>query len=451
MAMLRNLIIGILGSIIAYWIIRHAQALKKCKKPICVPLGELQREKIEKLVTVGYISLLLDEIPDCGNWGLTINRYIEINYPNDSDVLLQKNLYLKEGSITHTAHALRGLSFLKEVPSTIDANAIRRWVKKHTEGPGFLNSPKPANPDEVRGYAKELRHTVTSLLALSYMKNIDEDVVTKGEDLEWVDQHFDALLNQRKRWIHDSRMTYSYAYLIELLTLMKSRSLLGRMGISRLLVREIKKLFASDDETNLFWCMSSHPESMFFYSLMIIDHISDTVELHKNRKALARVLAILTYLGRNILPKYNGIPLGSGGAERSEKADLYSTATFLKAVWKFQRYKNKEFSKVLNEAKDYLLDMIDNLEQHSDNFITHTWEAVLSLTEMFELNTSLPALLREYNPKIDRIRGDLSRGGEIDYSLIRELDNKTCSNGVLVELIQRDVIDNWNARKAVLE
>ncbi len=451
MVMLQNLIIGILGSVIAYWIFKYAQAVKKCKKPTCVPLDELQREKIEKLIKVGYISLLLDEIPDCGNWGLTINRYIEINYPNDDDILLQRNHYLKEGSITHTAHALRGLNFLKEVPSIIDANAIRSWIKKHTEGPGFLNSPKPANPDEVKGYAKELRHTVTSLLALSYIKNIDEDVATKGEDREWVDQHFNALLNQRKRWIHDSRMTYSYAYLIELLTLMKAQSLSGRMGISRLLVREIKKLFALVDENNLFWCASSHPESMFFYSLMIIDHISDTVELHKNRKALVHALAILTYLGRNVLPKCNGIPLGSGDIERFNKADLYSTATFLKVVWKFQRYKNKEFSIVLNESKECLLEMIDNLEQHSDNFITHTWEAVLSLTEMFELNKSLPAFLREYDPKIDRIRRVLSRGDKVDDSVIQELDNKTCSNGMLAKLIQRDVVDNWNARKAVLE
>ncbi len=53
--------------------------------------------------------------------------------------------------------------------------------------------------------------------------------------------------------------------------------------------------------------------------------------------------------------------------------------------------------------------------------------------------------------KIDRIRRELSSGDTIDYSVVQELDNKTCSNGMLAKLIQRDVVDNWNARKTVLE
>lgn len=450
--MIENLIIGVLTSLIACLIFKYAYMFigKKPKKTNRISINEQQREKIEKLIKIGYIALRLDEIPVCGNWGLTVNRYIEINYPNDNDILAPKNQYLKEGSITHSAHALRGLCFLNELSSGIDTDAIRSWIIKHTEGPGFLNSPKPANPDEVKFYAKELRHTVTSLLALSYMKNGPEDIAIKCKDKEWIKKHFDALLKQRKRWLHDSRMTYSYAYLIELLTRMKSQSLFRRKEISRLLIQEINKLFDLVDENNRFWCASSHPDSMFFYTLMIIDHISDTVELHKNKKARAHILSVLKYLGKNILPKYNGIPLGDSDIDRFNKADLYSTATFLRVVWKFQRY-NNEFALLFNETKEHLLRMIDNLDQYSDNFITHTWEAVLGLTELFELNKSLPAFLKEYDPKIDEIRKSIRCGNEIPNATIKELDNKTCSNGVLVNLIQRDVIDNWNARKSVLE
>ena len=90
MGIIETLSLNILGSVIAERITKHFPSRGKNKGVSWIPLDELQQEKIEKLIKIGYISLLLDEIPNCGNWGLTINRYIEINYPNTNDILLQR-------------------------------------------------------------------------------------------------------------------------------------------------------------------------------------------------------------------------------------------------------------------------------------------------------------------------------------------------------------------------
>ena len=242
-------------------------------------------ERLVPLVRMAYVMLRLDQLPTEGNWGLTINRYIELNYPHDPEILARKDSYLREGSITHTSHALRGLGFLRVRIPQIEPDLIRRWVDRNRIEVGFVTPTLPANPDEVRGHAKEIRHTASATLSLLRLKShlINEASVYQVGRVA-ADQS-GLLLGFAGVWMQDPRMTYSNAYLLELFDLLRHDSAYAPMQeqLDRQIAHGLQELLEMVSIRVPYWCSDSHAETKVFYTLLILARVIRVPELQRER------------------------------------------------------------------------------------------------------------------------------------------------------------------------
>jgi hypothetical protein len=257
-------------------------------------------KRLVPLVRMAYAVLRLDQLPTVGNWGFTINRYIELNYPHDPEILARKDAYLREGSITHTLHALRGLGFLRVRIPQIEPDLIRRWVDRNSSEVGFVAPTVPANPDETRGLAKEIRPTASATLSLLRLKSHLINEASVYEVGRWAADRSRLLLGFAGVWVHDPRMAYSHAYLLELFDLLRHDSAYAPMQeqLDRQIAHGLQELLEMVSIRVPYWCSDSPAETKVFYTLLILARVIRIPELQRERAWVDRVCACLEDIGR---------------------------------------------------------------------------------------------------------------------------------------------------------
>lgn len=236
---------------------------------ICTVAGS-----IAALVRQAYVLLRLDQIPGSGNWGLSIDKYIRLNFPDDPKVIANTPMYVQEGSITHTAHALRGLSSLSLRLSDLSEAQVFDWVKRAQNKQNLVEPDHPANPEEVKGFAKVTRHTATSLISIYLLLGmLDGEPNKRTEEMQrWVDATAISLAEFNYRWALDSQMTYSFAYILYCFHLMSTRHSLWQRSrfFSEQVAVGLDRLFGMIDARTPFWCEREHPDTRAFYSLFML-------------------------------------------------------------------------------------------------------------------------------------------------------------------------------------
>ena len=391
------------------------------------PPSDLYRHLVP-LVKIAYTLLRLDRLPNPGNWGFTINKYIELNYPNDQDILSRKDTYLLEGSITHTAHALRGLSFLSVSIPGIEPDLIRRWVDLNSTEIGLVSPSLPANPDEVIGLAKEIRHTSTAILSLLRLKPhlVSKDSI--GEVESWTSARSRLLLGFANVWVHDPRMTYSYAYLIELFDILRHDPTYSaeKAQLDHQISHGLQELFNNFSFKSPYWCGDSHPETKIFYSLLILSRILKLPELSDHSGWTDKVCACLEDIGRTARA-IDGVPLGLGAAgSRFMTADLGTTAAFLECC-QLSYILGFPVERLVLKSFRWLEQSFHLFNDTSRNAITHSWESVLSLYSILSIGDhfDFPCFFDKAEPILEDITEILNKSLQFPDKAVQHLGSIT--------------------------
>ena len=410
------------------------------RKPLPAPTGLPQQ--IAPLVRMAYVLLRLDRLPAVGNWGFTINKYIELNYPDDPDILARKDSYMREGSITHTAHALRGIGFLRVAIPGIEPDLIRRWVDLNSTEVGLVAPVLPANPDEVRGLAKEIRHTSTATLSLLRLKPHLTSEASIDEVERWVVARSRLLLGFAGVWVHDPRMTYSHAYLLELFDILRHDSTYAseKEQLDRQISHGLHELFKIVSIRSPYWCSDSHPETKIFYSILILSRILMLPELTGQTGWADKVCACLEDIGRTARA-VDGVPLGFGPAgSRFTTSDLGTTAAFLECCQRAYMLGFPVKDLVLQSCK-WMERSLHVLEETTRNAITHTWESVLSLLDTISVGEcfDLPGFCNQVEPFLWDITKALNRGERFPDKAVEQLGSITGYTKQLRLCFERDI------------
>lgn len=398
---------------------RHLQPI-----PSASYIPESTCDRLVPLTRMAYVLLRLDQLPNVGNWGFTINKYIELNYPHDQEILARKDSYLRDGSITHTAHALRGLGFMRMPVPNIDPDLIRRWVELNSTEVGLVAPTLPANPDEVRGLAKEIRHTASAMLALLRLRSHIPNESSIHEIDRWVESHGRMLLGFAGVWIHDPRMTYTHAYLLELFDMLKREPSYASMQaqLDRQISHGLEQVFGMISIENPYWCADTHPETKVFYTLLILARVLSLPEAYDERMWVDRTSACLEEVGR-IARRLGGVPLGQGSQDsRFGAIDLGATAAFLECCYRACGF-GVPLEHLVRLAANCVDKAASNIHLTTANAITHTWESVLSLLETAGIGESLDprSFSREVEPFLDELRQQLGQPREFPRQLIQDL------------------------------
>jgi len=131
--------------------------------------------QIEDLFISAYFLLRIEQISQTGLWGKTITKYLLLNFPKDTYIRHKLPLYKENGSITHTAHTLKGLSsiwtYLDYKPS-INLIDLNNHIKKSQKESGLFHPSinEIVNIEEFNNLAHELRHNSTTLTSIYYLK-----------------------------------------------------------------------------------------------------------------------------------------------------------------------------------------------------------------------------------------------------------------------------------------
>lgn len=399
-------------------------------------------ERLVPLIRMAYVLLRLDQLPDVGNWGFTINKYIELNYPHDPEILARKDSYLREGSITHIAHALRGFAFLNVSIPEVEPELVRRWVDRNSTDIGLVTPALPANPDEIRGWAKEIRHTATSTLSLLRLRAHILNESSVHEVGRWVEARARLLLGLAGVWVHDPRMTYSHAYLLELFNLLRLESSYQSLQpqLNRQIIHGMEQLFEMVSVGAPYWCADSHPETKVFYTLLILSRVLAIPESAKEPAWSDRICSSLddiTRLGRT----QGGVPLGEGAVgSRFNTPDLGVSAALLECCQRAYAL-GLPVEHLLRQAAQFVERSIGVLDGTTANAITHTWESVLSLCEPLQITRPFDSqtLRDSIEPLLEDVKYECRNGGHFLKAAIAKLGSICGVDDQLTVCVERDI------------
>ncbi len=393
-------------------------------------------------IRLAYVLLRLDQLPGVGTWGFTINKYIELNYSTNAQILRQRNAYLIEGSITHTAHALRGLGFLRTSLPGVQPQLIRQWIERHSVNVGFIELALPANPDEARDIAKQVRHTASAILASLRLRAHVSIAAGVAEIERWADARAKLLLRFASVWVHDPEMTYSHAYLLELFDLLRGETRYAslRPELTSQIDHGLGRLFDRISLVSPYWCWDTHRETKRFYTLLILTRILSIAETYREPAWVDRVHACLEDIGRSARG-IGGVSLGEGSQEsRFGRPDLGATAAFFGCCQQASRF-GLPIERLGAEAYEMLRNVWDTFEESAENSITHTWEAIVSLVDRTDLLKSLDSqvLCEQLEPQLQGVVNELASACELPSKAIREIGEAIGCPDRLAWCFERDI------------
>jgi hypothetical protein len=300
----------------------------------------------------------------------------------------------------------------------------------------------PANPDEVRGLAKEIRHTATSALSLLRLRAHTLNRSSIDEVERWAEARVRLLLGLAGVWVHDPRMTYSHAYLLELFNHLRDESAYQslRPQLDRQIIHGVGQLFEMISVMAPYWCMQSHPETRVFYTLLILSRILAIPESAGEPAWSDRICSCLQEIAR-VARSQGGVPLGDGpDGSRFTVPDLGVSAAFLQCCQRAYAL-GLPVEQPLHHAVQSVERSLEALDATTVNAITHTWEFVLSLCEPFKIMRTFAdqAFHDAIEPLVEQVRHELGKGGTFPGTLVQELGRRCGTEHQLMACFKRDI------------
>ena len=430
------------------------------------PVAEELRAPLARLARTAYVLLRLEQVPATGNWGQSMDQYIELTRRGDELILKERERYRQNGSITHTALALKAMSGHGcQVPGlAASAPTLLRWLYDTTSRKGYVDPPWPANPDEIslpeiRNYVSWLRHTATALVAVDYLRRhvcIPTDrlpplraglaseadpllsvVRLYGQKLTWLAEGTEQHSPFHGLWETDPMVTYTHAYVILALSRLRASGALKADGVRARIVREqIRRgldtyfsLFASGSPF-----LHVSPEiasSRGFFTAHSLAQVLETPEAMAQRSHRERVVGILDACAERANPdggfSFSG-ERPEGHYDRWTCSDLATTAKLATAVIRAEpAWKGTPRDGWLRRTIDRALHLLAgqagrSLLGHPNRF-THAWVGILELVRLLDLDGEweLAPLVERTEPWIADVAGRLARAEPCPGELLRRL------------------------------
>ncbi|MAE71844.1 MAG: hypothetical protein CME06_15430 [Gemmatimonadetes bacterium] len=395
------------------------------------------------LCRVAYVLLRLDQIPRVGTWGLTIDRYILLNYARDPAVIAGKDGYLRDGSITHTALALQALGDYGCRPGCVDAGPIRAWIERNETHFGLIQPRSPGNPDEVQGLRKEIRHTSAAILTLTRLRGHVASSAARGEIGKWIEERGEMLLSVMEASREWPPMHHTAIQLLEAFsTLRQYMSFKSqRERLSGAIRQGIETLLSPISPANAMWCTDDHPDTACFYTLLLLAKLLRIEDVWMEPVWVDKAVMVFEHL-KGIGKRTDGMPLGGVEGDRCFSVPNVGTcASYVDAALQLQRRAHISPGDV-EEGLSWL--GIAGLKWNSApaEWFTHTWHAVLTFSRMLDLGDALDkgTFLERSDPILKECQELLNGRTEIPASILAELDTLCESGHAVREAVVRDVV-----------
>ncbi|HXM51407.1 MAG TPA: hypothetical protein VN956_26425 [Pyrinomonadaceae bacterium] len=402
--------------------------------------------------------VLMDERLMHGAWGKTMQTYLRLTQPAGSWKPEQLDLYRRCGSVTHTHHALMALRTYHELlgmPFPVaEATSVEEYMATWQDGAGDVPSPvtniaegmpsaDPLDPNWLANrvaWANMLRHTgtaLTSMLTLTQLLDVEpvrtesRDNSARGKMWKTIDKRWSEEVNastQCQGHLHGMaklatkslargarkmadrillddgtwpKVVYSPAYVV--VAVHEGNVTYGRYldasdrrdleAFEDFLLNYLAEHGLAERETYL--CQNRHPNSCFYYTLVILDHYLDVIykRIRRDRnqppavKAILRMAEELLLRLDTISKRCTGLPMGLPQQGLVAVADPGTTARFALVVQKLKLCLEEDSENLpskLNEASELAqrtsIEMVDSGLRSAD-LMTQSFEALIRLIE----------------------------------------------------------------------
>ena len=451
LALFLGILTGII-TLIVYLIkpIRKLLYLKYKSKPIL-------NNQIEDLFISAYFLLRIEQISQTGLWGKTITKYVLLNFPKDPFIINKLQHYKKNGSITHTAHALKGLSsfwaYLDYKPSISLIN-LDNHISNSQKDSGLFHPSinEIVNIEEFDDFAHVLRHNSTTLSSIYYLKLYQTNSEQISKYNKWITKSLIYVFSLPKENILKCKSNYghSLAYMIQCFDL-----LVKDYEISSHYKSELDSLISTGIETlvekieNNFWLLKSHPQTKCFYTLLILDILLRTDLFSKENKYLELAFRMI----ENLLEIRNhdyGLSLGALNDNSIYSiSDIGATSRLLVVIDilinksieynALDKTKLEFLGKALKESIEFIQNNYLSLNTSAYNNMTHSYESILLMVHLFDKNMDKK-----------KLRAGLINADEISNDILNNQQLKSIKGRLkpfyfkdfIYRIIVRDIINN---------
>lgn len=382
--------------------------------------------QIEDLFISAYFLLRIEQINKTGLWGKTITKYILLNFPKDPYIKSKLPQYKENGSITHTAHALKGLSslwtYLDYKPS-INLNNLDNHIKNSQKESGLFHPSinEIVNIEEFSNLAHELRHNSTTLSCIYYLKiyHTNKEVFSKYD--KWIIKSLKFVFSLPKEslWLCDSNYGHSLAYMIQCFDLLNRDHEISskyKSKLDTLILTGIDALVNRIE--NDFWLLKSHPQTKCFYTLLILEILLRTDLFSQKTNYLELSYSIIENL-TEIRNLDNGLSLGALNDNTVFSiSDIGTTSRLLVVVdilinksiehKALDKIKLEFLGKALKDSIEYIQNNYLSINTSAYNNITHSYESILLMVHLFDKNIDKKKL-RSGLINADEISNDILR------------------------------------------
>lgn len=359
--------------------------------------------KIVDLFISAYFLLRTEQIYSTGLWGKTITKYVYLNFPRDPYIKKRTTQYKLNGSITHTAHAFKGLTTAwnyADYKPNIILKHLHNQIENSRKESGLFHPDINAivNTEEFDNLAHELRHNSTTLSTICFLKQHSTNCEMIEKYNLWIKESlmFIFSLPKEKLWLCDANYGHSLAYMLQSFDLLVRDSdtqLEHKLELNELIKSGINSLMWRKE--NNYWLLKSHPKTKCFYTLLILEILLRIDLFYQDRENLNIAYNVIENL-LNCRNKDNGLSLGA-----TKDNSIYSLSDvgvtarlavvidiLINHVETTVEFKTKtnNLRKALNESLGYIQNNYLAFYTSAYNNITHSYESILQTIHLFDKN-----------------------------------------------------------------
>lgn len=411
-------------------------------------------DKIVDLFISAYFLLRVEQINSTGFWGKTITKYVYLNFPRDEDIKKNITRYKLNGSVTHTAHALKGLTavwnFVDYQPQ-IPLEHLNKQIEKLKRRSGLFHPDREeiVNAEEFNNFAHELRHNSTTLSTICYLKQCCPSKTKIDEYNLWIRESlmFVFSLPKEKLWLCDDNYGHSLAYMLQSFNLLLKDS--DTLPEHKL---ELEELIKSGINTltnrieNNYWLLKSHPKTKCFYTLLILEILLRIELFSKESENLNLAYKVIENLLK-IRNKDNGLSLGATKDNSKYSISDIGVTSRLAVVLDLMinqlatthDVRADDLNKSLNESVVYIQNNYLAFYSSAYNNITHSYESILQTIHLFDKfidKDSLRSGLIEADDVSNELLNDKSK------LYFKKVFNSFYYKQFISKIIVRDILHN---------
>lgn len=420
-------------------------------------INKIDKGCIENIFYLSYLLLRTDQIKETGLWGRTITKYINLNFPDNKDIKKKYNHYKVNGSITHTAHALKAFyklwKYVGHYPD-LKFEQIEEYLRRIRRKSGMFHPDHEAitNIEEVNNLANELRHNSTSLSTIYYLKHFTRDKDKIVLYNSWIVESLTFVLKlpHDNLWKCDPEYGHSLAYMLESFILIKADPDLPpklKIKLQRYIFEGIDTLIARLEGN--FWLLTKHNATKCFYTLLILDILLQADEFKGNEANIDIAYRIVMNLA-SLRNQDNGLSLGAlNDNTKYSISDIGVTARYalvlqrlieITANYNLDSWSMKidEIHRLGKKSQLFIAESYTNYITANYNSFTHSFESVLLLIDAYKPLDK--AKLRNDLIRADQIVNRLFSRPKLSF---RDIDLHSTPHGDFINnIVVRDMIHN---------